>query len=190
MTNAEIQIEGCVKAGVEAGCIILVTSDGKEYSLHGKSLPTLGKGLGVTARGTLGGVDTCMQGKPFQIASWNWNKQRCPKEERGATSETKIGSCSGWTAWHDRMPGSAPTLHVTGKCVFPTSGYKVMLAHHGPQGINPAILILDRIVQPPAGKVSQAVTTVEVQYTEETKAVYTNVTILPDDITIPVKEIQ
>ena len=35
------------------------------------------------------------------------------------------GECSDWKAWHDRMPGSKPTLHVTGKCLFPTAGYSV-----------------------------------------------------------------
>jgi len=77
--NGVITILGCVKQGVEKGCLILVTGDGKEYSLHGKSLPTLGKGLGVSVRGTSGGVDTCMQGTPFQVESWEWTKQKCPK---------------------------------------------------------------------------------------------------------------
>jgi hypothetical protein len=52
--KTEITVLGCIKKGVEAGCIIL-TAQGKEYSLHGKSLPTLGKGLGVSVTGTTGG---------------------------------------------------------------------------------------------------------------------------------------
>jgi hypothetical protein len=75
----ELTIIGCVKKGVEAGCIILITSDGKEYSLHGKSLPTLGEGLGVAAKGSIGGADTCLQGTPFNVSSWNWTKEKCPK---------------------------------------------------------------------------------------------------------------
>ena len=35
--------------------------------------------------------------------------------------------CSGWTAWQDNMPGSPPTIHVTGSCQFPTEGYSVTL---------------------------------------------------------------
>ena len=77
--EAKISVIGCIKKGVEAGCIILVTSGGKEYSLHGKSLPTLGKGLGVSAKGTTGGVDTCMQGTPLDVISWNWTREKCPE---------------------------------------------------------------------------------------------------------------
>ena len=75
----ELTIIGCVKKGVEAGCIILVTSAGKEYSLHGKSLPTLGRGLGVSAKGTVADVDTCNQGTPFDLISWTWTKEKCPE---------------------------------------------------------------------------------------------------------------
>ena len=77
--KAELTVIGCVRKGVEAGCIILVASDGKEYSLHGKSLPTLGRGLGVSAKGTIADVDTCMQGTPFDVSSWTWTKEKCPK---------------------------------------------------------------------------------------------------------------
>lgn len=71
---------GCVSKGVEAGCIILKTSDGKTYSLHGKDLPTLDKGLGVTAKGKTGGADHCMQSTVFQVSSWDWNKMSCPRD--------------------------------------------------------------------------------------------------------------
>jgi hypothetical protein len=77
--GGEITILGCISKGVEGGCIILVTADGKEYSLHGKSLPTIGKGLGVSAKGTPGGVDTCLQGTPFAVSSWTWTRQQCPR---------------------------------------------------------------------------------------------------------------
>jgi hypothetical protein len=75
----EMTILGCVKKGVEGGCIILATADGKEYSLHGKSLPTLGRGLGVSAQGTVADVDTCNQGTPFDVSSWTWTREKCPK---------------------------------------------------------------------------------------------------------------
>lgn len=190
MADDEIQIEGCVKQGVEAGCIILVTQQGKEYSLHGKSLPTFGKGLGVTAKGRAGGLDTCMQGTPFQVSSWNWNRQKCPTEETGTALRPVTGKCSGWKAWHDRMPGSPATLHVTGECVFPDAGYKVRLVPRVPQGINPSIYIIDRVVEAPTGNVAHVVTTVNVHYTEETQARYESVDIQPDGVSIPVKQVQ
>jgi len=72
-------ILGCVRAGVEPGCILLVTSEKKEYSLHGASLPELGKGLGVSVTGTEGGVSHCLSGIPFQVHSWDWTRENCPK---------------------------------------------------------------------------------------------------------------
>jgi hypothetical protein len=98
--------------------------------------------------------------------------------------------CSGWKAWHDTEPGGPPTLHVIGTCTFPTSGYSVALKPHVPQGINPAIYIMDKIVTKPTGNVSQVVTTVEIDYTEKTKTHYTEIEILPDNVRIPVKEVQ
>jgi hypothetical protein len=78
-TESLIEIEGCLKAGVEAGCIILHTPNKGAYSLHGESLPEMGKGLGVRAKGTTGGVSICTEGTPFQVTSWEWTRQRCPK---------------------------------------------------------------------------------------------------------------
>lgn len=173
----EILIEGCIKQGVEGGCIILVTPQGKEYSLHGKSLPTIGKGLGVSATGKIVDFDTCLQGTPFEVISWNWNRQPC-------------STCSGWKAWHNRMPGGPATLHVTGECTFPTSGHTVKLVPHVPQGINSGIYILDRVVQTPTGEVEKHFTTEHVKYEEKTSAIYQEVQIEPDGVTIPVKEVQ
>lgn len=104
------------------------------------------------------------------------------------SSETQAGRCSEWTAWHDRMPGSPATLHVTGQCVFPTDGYSVALKRAEPQGFNPEVLLLERVVQAPTGPVTQVETTEEVHYSEETEQRFTDVTILPDGGTIPVKE--
>jgi len=99
------------------------------------------------------------------------------------------GSCSGWKAWHDNQPPGPATLHVIGKCTFPTSGYSVELKRHEPQGINPQIYILDKIVHTPTGNVSQIVTDVDVKYIEKTKAKYSEVHILPDDVHVPVQEV-
>jgi hypothetical protein len=77
--NNPITILGCVKKGVEPGCVILIAADGKEYSLHGDSIPTIGRGLGVSVTGTLGGVSTCLQGTPLRVTSWDWTRERCPE---------------------------------------------------------------------------------------------------------------
>lgn len=100
-----------------------------------------------------------------------------------------LGDCSAWKAWHDRMPGSQATLHITGQCTFPTGGYAVELRPMAPQGINPKIYILNKIVNEPTGPVPQVLTVVDVSYLENTDATYEQVHILPDDELIPVEEV-
>ncbi|HKP10597.1 MAG TPA: hypothetical protein VJZ91_00755 [Blastocatellia bacterium] len=98
------------------------------------------------------------------------------------------GKCTGWEAFEDQMPPSPPTLRVSGKCRFPTHGYKVRLKKAVPQGINPAILLLEKIVTPPTGPVIQTPETVDVRYQQRVKkGQYKQVTILPDGKTIRVK---
>jgi hypothetical protein len=99
------------------------------------------------------------------------------------------GKCADWKAWHDSEPGGPATLHVTGKCTFPTGGYQVELKPAKSQGINPRIYIVEKIVHPPTGAANDVVTEVEVHYTEKTNARYDEVSIVPDKVTIPVKEV-
>ena len=117
----------------------------------------------------------------------------------GATTRQRIdvldkptaqGRCENWTAWIDRQPPGPPTLHVHGECEFRTGGFTVTLHRHEPQGINPRDLLLDKVVEPPTGPVTDALTRVEVTYTEETDAGFDTVTILPDGVTVPVAETQ
>ncbi|HVF55534.1 MAG TPA: hypothetical protein VM934_05240 [Pyrinomonadaceae bacterium] len=107
----------------------------------------------------------------------------------GAKGRVEQGKCSGWAAWHDRMPGVPQTLYVTGKCEFPSTGYKVKLVKASPQGKNPAYLLLNKVVTPPGIIRLPVKTTVEVRYELRTKAKYTNVTILPDVVTVKVEEV-
>ena len=98
------------------------------------------------------------------------------------------GKCSDWQAWYTGKPNKL-TLHVVGKCQFPTAGFKVVLRRANPQGINPRILILNKIVRPPSGPVAQVVTVERVEYSEPaTSAQFRQVTILPDGVTISVAD--
>jgi hypothetical protein len=98
------------------------------------------------------------------------------------------GDCSHWQAWH-AISGGKSTLHVSGRCQFPTDGFKVKLIRAVPQGINPRILILEKVVTAPSGPVAQVITTEHVAYCEEAApAQFSHVTILPDGPTVPVKE--
>jgi hypothetical protein len=87
------------------------------------------------------------------------------------------GTCHGWQAIHDLMPGHPAKLTVTGTCTFPTTGYKVKLRPSVPQGINPLDLLLDKVVIPPTGIVAQHVTDVEARYEKVTDVKYKTVTI-------------
>jgi hypothetical protein len=107
-----------------------------------------------------------------------------------AKGQTAAASqCGSWYAWHDRMPGTRPTLHVVGQCVFPTGGYTVELRRV--EGFNPAIYVLEKIVHEPkpGDVVTQQVNTVNIHYREETSGVYTSVSIRPDNVTIDVHEV-
>lgn len=101
----------------------------------------------------------------------------------------KVGTCGKWTAIHDFMPPGPARLRVQGVCIFPTPGFKVTLKRHVPQGINPAILILDKTVKRPTGIEPQIVTKVDVKFEARTNTHYTGVTILPDGVQIKVKEV-
>jgi hypothetical protein len=104
-------------------------------------------------------------------------------------SEGLAGNCREWSAWHDHQPPGPPVLHVRGECEFPTAGYSVELRRREPQGINPKDLVLNRIVQEPSGPVAQVVTVVEARYQEETDFEYETVTILPDGVSVPVRDV-
>jgi hypothetical protein len=102
--------------------------------------------------------------------------------------EPVVGECRDWAAWVDREPPGSPTLHVSGECIFPTGGFTVELRRHEPQGINPGDLLLDKVVTPPSGPAATVVTPVQVRYSEEAADGFDTVTILPDGVTIPVRE--
>jgi hypothetical protein len=116
-------------------------------------------------------------------------KTTSKKASKKLVAKAAAGKCTGWKAWHDRMPPGPATLHVTGTCRFPTHGYKVTLKEAVPQGINPAILLLKKIVTPPSGPVIQIPQDVAVHFRKKTNAHYTHVTILPDGTTIKVKQV-
>jgi len=116
-------------------------------------------------------------------------KKKVTRKAPGKAGKAKAvsGKCGGWKAWLDMMPPGPPTLHVVGKCVFPTHGYKVTLKKAVPQGINPAILLLQKVVKPPTGPVIQTPETVNVSFKLKTKTKYTHVSILPDGTTVKVQ---
>jgi hypothetical protein len=109
------------------------------------------------------------------------------REERSGSAS----QCGDWYAWHDRMPGKKQTLHVVGRCAFPTAGYSVELQPANPQGINPSIYLLNKVVHSPTAgdQTTKDPFIVNIHYREETRAVYTHVQIMPDNTAVTVQEV-
>lgn len=104
-----------------------------------------------------------------------------------AFASAQFPDCRGWNAvQHFGRAGTGP-LTVTATCRVPTSGHSVELRRHVPQGINPADLLLDRVLIEPSGPTLPVITEVEVRYREPTDFPYKTVMILPDGPSLPVE---
>lgn len=123
---------------------------------------------------------------PAKASAKKASAKKAPAKKAGSKKAVLV-KCGKWQAWLDIMPGPGmtPTLHVTGECLAPSAGYKITLVPAVPQGINPKILILKKVVKPGIG--IQVPTKIPVNYTKKRSARYTNVTILPDGVTVKVK---
>jgi hypothetical protein len=95
-----------------------------------------------------------------------------------------------WEAWIDLMPGKEHTLHVSGICDFPTSGWSAELVEHEPQGINSRDFLLDLVVHERTGPVNEVLTQVPVSFTKPAeKGEYDTVSVVPEGPTgIAIKE--
>jgi hypothetical protein len=139
----------------------------------------------MTFLGRLCGVDALQAQIEDLARALNDVVRRVEELEARVPAATLLG-CREWEAWHDRMPGVQPTLHVRGWCTFPSDGYDVHLERHEPQGVNPRDLLLDLVVRKPKDPAAQVVTDEEVRYEEQTDSVYEAVTILPEGPTVKV----
>lgn len=61
-----------------------------------------------------------------------------------------------WSAWIDSQPPGPPRLHVTGEVEVSAGNKEPLLRERQPQGINPAILILDLEIHDTGGIGTQA----------------------------------
>jgi hypothetical protein len=73
---------GCVRAGVESGCIVLTDFSGGKarYSLYFPSGTKPSPDTAISFEGTKREVDACMQGQAVNVTSWTRLKRLCPKE--------------------------------------------------------------------------------------------------------------
>src|SRR4030095_10006816 len=68
-----------------------------------------------------------------------------------ATFEARCADCKDvltrdWYAWNNRMPPPPDDFHVTGEVRVANPGIEPLLVPKEPQGINPAILLMDLIL--------------------------------------------
>jgi hypothetical protein len=75
----DIHEKGCVRQGVEAGCLIVAALDGKStYNiLIAKNPPKAGDVIEFWGQEYLG-VTICMQGKAVKVDKWTLLKMKCP----------------------------------------------------------------------------------------------------------------
>ena len=66
---------GCVRTGVETGCLLLQTYDSKIYNIFADPKPPVG--AVITMQGTRGGMSYCMQGEPVKVTKWMQLKMQC-----------------------------------------------------------------------------------------------------------------
>lgn len=116
--------------------------------------------------------------------------QKLGANERVIHIPASQGRCTDWRAVQDTRAPLTPRLRVTGRCTFPTPGYKVTLKESVPQGTNPHILLLTKTVTPPKGLQPQVEQTILVGYEKNNATTqYTSITILPEVKTIKVEQI-
>jgi len=89
----------------------------------------------------------------------------------------------------NKMPPPRNILQVTGVVTVPTTGWFVGLVKAVPQGVNPAILILEVMRIPPDQQGGDLVMHIPVLFGKYESPDYTDVTIRDgkDEFTIPVK---
>ena len=73
----EVKAIGCVRQGVEGGCLLLRTLDGKTtYNIFATPRPE--PGVVITIEGTeFRGVTACMEGLPITVTKWEATGEKC-----------------------------------------------------------------------------------------------------------------
>jgi hypothetical protein len=97
--------------------------------------------------------------------------------------ESKHGS---WVAVLDTKPRQEPRLKVTGICTCPTGGFELSLRKAAHQGLNSRVLVLEVTAKPPPVAIDQKMTDHAVHFVLQNSPMYTDVRIVPFDVSVPV----
>jgi hypothetical protein len=73
----QVMATGCVRQGVEGGCLLLKTLDGETtYNIFANPRPEVG--TVITIEGTdFRGVTACMEGIPITVTKWEATGETC-----------------------------------------------------------------------------------------------------------------
>jgi hypothetical protein len=73
----EVKAIGCVRRGVEGGCLLLKTLDGKTtYNIFANPRPE--PGIVINMEGAdFRGVTACMEGIPIKVTKWEATGEKC-----------------------------------------------------------------------------------------------------------------
>ena len=73
----EVKAIGCVRQGVEGGCLLLKTLDGDTtYNIFANPRPEVG--IVISIEGTdFRGVTACMEGIPISVTKWEATGEKC-----------------------------------------------------------------------------------------------------------------
>ncbi len=85
--SEKVSGEACVRAGVEAGCLVLVTWDEnkaplRSYLVIGKKRPTENSVVRFVGETQPGTMTTCMQGTPVELTEFVDLQVECPIKKR------------------------------------------------------------------------------------------------------------
>jgi hypothetical protein len=73
----EVRAIGCVRAGVEAGCLMLKTLDGETtYNIFANPRPALGTVISIEGT-AFRGVTSCNEGIPITVTKWEATGEKC-----------------------------------------------------------------------------------------------------------------
>lgn len=106
-----------------------------------------------------------------------------PSEE-GEKLPCRSTESQGWYAWLDQMPPGPQKLFVIGEVLVGNPGIEVRLGRKVPQGINPAILLLDLEMRQLPGIWPMVLVWKPVRYEEETSIEVTEVDVFCGDAMI------
>ena len=86
------------------------------------------------------------------------------KVEAGCVTPCLGTETKNWYAWDNVQPPPPSSFHVTGEVFVPNPGVEVLLVPKVPQGINPAILLMDLILVQRSGVWPRVLTWKTVRY--------------------------